>query len=91
MKPVAGSCLGGILNSLTQTCCLLCLPFCGPSIINHYLCDTNPLLKLTCSDGHPHELLFITFNGPLPTTVLLAVTSHAYILVSILSIRSARG
>ncbi|POI32319.1 hypothetical protein CIB84_003926 [Bambusicola thoracicus] len=92
MKLVAGSYLGGFLNSLTQTCCLLPLPFCGPNIINHYFCDTNPLLKLTCSDGHLNELLLVTFNGTISMTVLLIIViSYVYILVSILSIRSAGG
>ncbi|NXJ10570.1 O1052 protein, partial [Odontophorus gujanensis] len=92
MKLVTGSYLGGILNSLTQTCCLLPLPFCGPNIINHYFCDTNPLLKLTCSNGHLNELLLVTFNGTISMTVLLIIIiSYVYILVSILSIRSARG
>uniref|UniRef100_A0A669QWS9 Olfactory receptor n=1 Tax=Phasianus colchicus TaxID=9054 RepID=A0A669QWS9_PHACC len=92
MKLVAGSYLGGILNSLIQTCCLLSLPFCGPNIINHYFCDTNPLLKLTCSDGHLNELLLVTFNGTISMTVLLIIIiSYVYILISILSIRSARG
>uniref|UniRef100_A0A8B9C9X1 Olfactory receptor n=1 Tax=Anser brachyrhynchus TaxID=132585 RepID=A0A8B9C9X1_9AVES len=89
---VAGSYLGGILNSLTQTCCLLPLPFCGPNVINHYFCDTNPLLKLTCADDHLNELLLVTFNGTISMSVLFVIIiSYAYILVSILRIRSARG
>ncbi|XP_068541655.1 olfactory receptor-like protein COR8 isoform X3 [Anas acuta] len=89
---VAGSYLGGILNSLTQTCCLLPLPFCGPNVINHYFCDTNPLLKLTCADDHLNELLLVTFNGTISMSVLfIIIISYAYILVSILRIRSARG
>ncbi|KAI6068356.1 Olfactory receptor 1052 [Aix galericulata] len=89
---VAGSYLGGILNSLTQTCCLLPLPFCGPNVINHYFCDTNPLLKLTCADDHLNELLLVTFNGTISMSVLFVIIiSYAYILVSILRIRSAGG
>lgn len=89
---VAGSYLGGILNSLTQTCCLLPLPFCGPNVINHYFCDTNPLLKLTCADDHLNELLLVTFNGTISMSVLFVIIiSYAYILISILRIRSAGG
>ncbi|XP_021256851.1 olfactory receptor-like protein COR8 [Numida meleagris] len=92
MKLVAGSYLGGVLNSLTQTCCLLPLPFCGPNLIDHYFCDTNPLLKLTCSDGRLNELLLVAFNGTISMTVLLIIIiSYAYILLSVLSIRSAGG
>ncbi|NXV19051.1 O1052 protein, partial [Cepphus grylle] len=89
---VAGSYVGGVLNSLVQTCCLLPLPFCGLNVINHYFCDTNPLLKLTCSDDHLNELLLVTFNGTISMSVLFViVTSYVYILLSILRIRSAEG
>ncbi|NXG37674.1 O1052 protein, partial [Dromaius novaehollandiae] len=89
---VAGSYLGGILNSLTQTCCLLRLPFCGPNVINHYFCDTNPLLKLTCSDGHINEVLLVTFNGAISMSVLLIIIlSYACILFCILRSRPAEG
>ncbi|NXN38805.1 O1052 protein, partial [Rhinoptilus africanus] len=89
---VAGSYVGGVLNSLIQTCCLLPLPFCGPNVINHYFCDTNPLLKLTCSHDRLNELLLVTFNGTISMSVLfIIVTSYVYILLSILRIRSAEG
>ncbi|NXC75711.1 O1052 protein, partial [Anhinga anhinga] len=89
---VAGSYAGGILNSLIQTCFLLPLPFCGPNVINHYFCDTNPLLKLTCADDHLNDLLLVTFNGTISMSVLfIVIISYAYILFSILRIRSAKG
>ncbi|NXX16866.1 O1052 protein, partial [Podargus strigoides] len=89
---VATSYLGGVLNSLIQTSCLLPLPFCGPNVINHYFCDTNPLLKLTCSDDHLNELLLVAFNGTISMSVLLIlIVSYAYILFSILRMRSAKG
>uniref|UniRef100_A0A8C3J1Y5 Olfactory receptor n=1 Tax=Calidris pygmaea TaxID=425635 RepID=A0A8C3J1Y5_9CHAR len=83
---------GGVLNSLVQTCCLLPLPFCGPNVINHYFCDTNPLLKLTCSDDRLNELLLVTFNGTISMSALfIIIISYLYILFSILRIRSAEG
>uniref|UniRef100_A0A803XTP5 Olfactory receptor n=1 Tax=Meleagris gallopavo TaxID=9103 RepID=A0A803XTP5_MELGA len=56
---VVGSYLGGLLNSLTHTCGLLGLPFCGPNVINHYFCDIPPLLQLACSDTHRNETLLL--------------------------------
>ncbi|NXS56565.1 O1052 protein, partial [Brachypteracias leptosomus] len=89
---VAGSYLGGVLNSLIQTCSLLPLPFCGPNIINHFFCDTNPLLKLSCSDNHLNELLLVAFNGTISMSVLLLIIiSYVYILLSILRISSGPG
>uniref|UniRef100_A0A8C8A8E6 Olfactory receptor n=1 Tax=Otus sunia TaxID=257818 RepID=A0A8C8A8E6_9STRI len=89
---VAGSYIGGILNSSIQTCCLLLLPFCGPNVINHYFCDTNPLLKLTCSDDHLNELLLVTLNGTISMSVLIIIlVSYVHILFSVLRMRSAEG
>ncbi|KAM9266940.1 olfactory receptor 5J3-like [Cariama cristata] len=92
LQLVAGSYVGGVLNSLIQTCCLLPLPFCGPNAINHYFCDTNPLLKLTCADDRLSELLLVAFNGTISMSVLfIIIFSYIYILFSILRIRSAEG
>jgi len=92
LRLVAGSYVGGLLNSLIQTCCLLPLPFCGPNVINHYFCDTNPLLKLSCSHDRLNELLLVTFNGTISMSVLLLIIiSYVSILFSILRIRSSQG
>ncbi|CAM4680218.1 olfactory receptor 5J3-like [Lepidochelys kempii] len=92
---VAGSYVGGLVNSLTHTCGLLRLSFCGPKssmIINHYFCDTNPLLKLACSDNHINEILLVMFSGVIVmSTLLTVIISYLYILFSILRIRSATG
>ncbi|CAM4563160.1 unnamed protein product [Lepidochelys olivacea] len=92
---VAGSYVGGLVNSLTHTCGLLRLSFCGPKssmIINHYFCDTNPLLKLACSDNHINEILLVMFSGVIAmSTLLTVIISYLYILFSILRIRSATG
>lgn len=89
---VTGSYVGGILNSLIQTCFLLPLPFCGPNIINHFFCDTNPLLKLSCANDHLNELLLVAFNGTISMSVLFVIViSYVYILLSIVRMRSAQG
>ncbi|XP_067406681.1 olfactory receptor 5J3-like [Emydura macquarii macquarii] len=89
---VASSYVGGLLNSLTHTCGLLRLSFCGPNVINHYFCDTNPLLKLACSDNYINEILLVTFSGVIAmSTLLIVIISYLCILFSILRIRSAKG
>ncbi|XP_051476781.1 olfactory receptor-like protein COR8 [Apus apus] len=92
LQLVAGSYLGGLLNSLIQTCCLLPLPFCGPNVINHYFCDTNPLLKLSCSNSSFNQLLLVALNGTISMAVLfIVVTSYVCILFSVLRIRTPAG
>jgi olfactory receptor len=52
---VIGSCVGGMINSLTHTVSLGRLSFCGPNIVGHFFCDVPPLLKLSCSDTSMNE------------------------------------
>nr|XP_009674387.1 PREDICTED: olfactory receptor-like protein COR8 [Struthio camelus australis] len=86
---VAGSYLGGLFNSLIHTCGLLRLSFCGPNIINHYFCDTNPLLKLTCSDNRINEIMLVILSGIIAvSTVLIVIISYVYILFSVLRMSS---
>ncbi|NXA43907.1 O1052 protein, partial [Eudromia elegans] len=86
---VAGSYLGGLFNSLVHTCGLVRLSFCGPNIINHYFCDTNPLLKLTCSNDRINEIMLVTLSGIIATSTLLTViVSYLCILFSVLRTRS---
>ncbi|NXE56809.1 O1052 protein, partial [Casuarius casuarius] len=86
---VAGSYLGGLFNSLIHTCGLLKVSFCGPNIISHYFCDTNPLLKLTCSDDRINEIMLVTLSGIIAmSTFLIVIISYLYILFSVLRMSS---
>nr|XP_004667694.2 olfactory receptor 1052-like [Jaculus jaculus] len=89
---VFGSCIGGIINSLTHTIGLVKLSFCGPNVISHFFCDLPPLLKLSCSDTSMNELLLLIFSGIIAMiTFLTVVISYIFIVAAILRIRSAAG
>ncbi|NXP15020.1 O1052 protein, partial [Thinocorus orbignyianus] len=89
---VVGSYLAGLINSLTHTCGLLGLPFCGPNLINHYFCDVPPLLKLACLDTRRNETLLVGFSAVLALlTLLVIIVSYVRILAAILQIRSDQG
>ncbi|XP_049747190.1 olfactory receptor 1052-like [Elephas maximus indicus] len=89
---VTGSCIGGMINSLTHTISLGRLSFCGPNIVSHFFCDVPPLLKLSCSDTSMNELLLLIFSGVIAmATFLIVIISYIFILVAILRIHSASG
>ncbi|XP_058383464.1 olfactory receptor 1052-like [Diceros bicornis minor] len=89
---VIGSCVGGLINSLTHTIGLVKLSFCGPNIISHFFCDLPPLLKLSCSDTSTNESLLLTFSGIIAmSTFLTVMISYIFIIAAILRIRSAAG
>ncbi|EHH22906.1 hypothetical protein EGK_06252, partial [Macaca mulatta] len=83
-----GSCVGGLINSLTHTIGLVKLSFCGPNVISHFFCDLPPLLKLSCSDTSTNELLLLIFSGIIAMlTFLTVVISYIFIVAAILRIR----
>ncbi|XP_030043523.1 olfactory receptor 472-like [Microcaecilia unicolor] len=66
--------------------------FCGSNEINHFFCDPNALLKLSCSDIKNFEIIVLTegvFMGVAP--FLLTLLSYIFIIVAILKIRSSEG
>ncbi|KAG8455579.1 hypothetical protein GDO86_001685 [Hymenochirus boettgeri] len=68
------------------------LHFCGPNIINHYLCDISPLINLSCQDISTIELvnfitaLFVLFSSSVPITI-----SYIRIIYAICQIPSDGG
>ncbi|XP_040860166.1 olfactory receptor 1052-like [Ochotona curzoniae] len=89
---VLGSCMGGLINSLTHTIGLMKLSFCGPNVISHFFCDLPPLLKLSCSDTSLNELLLLIFSGVIALiTFLTVMISYVFIVAAVLKMRSAAG
>ncbi|XP_030042439.1 olfactory receptor 6J1-like [Microcaecilia unicolor] len=84
--------LGGFLSISTPTVLKLQLPFCGPNVINHFFCDSGPLIKLACTDTRFIQLLdFFLFSFVVLSSLILTMVSYIYITVTILRIPSSSG
>ncbi|XP_006057481.4 olfactory receptor 4A47-like [Bubalus kerabau] len=74
----------GFLHSVIQLSTVYGLPFCGPNIIDNFLCDMYPLLKLVCTDTFVIDILVLANGGLLCTIVfLLLLISYGVILHSL--------
>ncbi|KAM6157774.1 olfactory receptor 4C11-like [Rhynchocyon petersi] len=83
--------VGSFIHSSVQVFLVLISPFCGPNVIDHYFCDVQPLLKLSCTDTYVINLLIVSNSGTICTvSFILLIISYAFILHS-LSHRSAEG
>ncbi|KAM8932709.1 olfactory receptor 6V1-like [Lycaon pictus] len=92
VKLVAVCWVVGFVSIISPTLQKTQLWFCGPNIIDHYFCDSAPLLKLSCSDTHHIERMdfFLSFLFVL-ATMMLIIVSYFLIVAAVLRIPSFSG
>ncbi|XP_012399626.1 olfactory receptor 11H6-like [Sarcophilus harrisii] len=68
------------------------LPFCGPNIIDHFVCDPGPLFALTCVPAPAIKLICYTFNSMIIFGPFLSILgSYTLVLRAVLRVPSGAG
>lgn len=87
---VVSSWLVGFLIIFPPVIMGLQLDFCDSNIIDHFTCDSSPMLLISCTDTAFLELMaFFLAIFMLMVTLTLVILSYAFILKTILRIPSA--
>ncbi|EHB18786.1 Olfactory receptor 11H4 [Heterocephalus glaber] len=68
------------------------LPFCGPNIINHFVCDMDQLMALSCAPAPFTEITFYSLSTfIIVLTLLYILGSYILLLRAVLKVPSATG
>ncbi|XP_029435852.1 olfactory receptor 1G1-like [Rhinatrema bivittatum] len=86
---VAATWIAGSLEAVPVEVLISNFSFCRSNLINHFFCDTNALIKLSCSDLYDFEILiFIDGLIILLFPFVLILISYISIIKAILKIQS---
>ncbi|KFO37030.1 olfactory receptor 8H1 [Fukomys damarensis] len=82
----------GFVDSTVNVFYISRLDFCDSNVIQHFFCDTSPILALSCSDTYKVEIIiFICAGSNLVFSLITIPGSYLSILSTILKIDSTAG
>ncbi|XP_015845407.2 olfactory receptor 6C6-like [Peromyscus maniculatus bairdii] len=88
---VISSWVTGFLSIFPPLMLGLKLDFCASKLIDHFLCDTSPVLQLSCTDTRFIEwMAFVIAVMTLVITLILVILSYTLIIKTILKFPSAQ-
>ncbi|KAB0380285.1 hypothetical protein FD755_008069 [Muntiacus reevesi] len=83
--------VGPCIHSSAQIFLALRLPFCGHSVIDHYFCDLQPLLKLACMDTSVINFPVVSNSGAICMVSFIILFISYLVILHSLRNHSAEG
>ncbi|XP_053117229.1 olfactory receptor 6J1-like [Hemicordylus capensis] len=85
-------CLGAFVSVLYPTIMITRFSFCKSNVIDHFFCDSEPLLKLSCTDTRLLQIItFMLSSIVILCSLVLTIISYIYIVSAILHIPRDAG
>nr|XP_034992789.1 LOW QUALITY PROTEIN: olfactory receptor 11H6-like [Zootoca vivipara] len=84
--------ISGFLWFLVPIVLISQLPFCGPNILDHFVCDPGPLLAVSCRPAPLTQMsCYVLSSLIIFATFLFIVASYGTVLQKVLKLPSAAG
>ncbi|XP_014696179.2 olfactory receptor 1L4-like [Equus asinus] len=84
------SCTISHLHSMLHVLLISHMSFCASHVIKHFFCDTQPVVKLSCSDTSSTQIVVMTESlAVIATPFLCILFSYLRIIITVLRIPSA--
>ncbi|XP_043303797.1 olfactory receptor 2A12-like [Cervus canadensis] len=88
----AGTWACGFFFSLIRTFLTMSLPYCGPNMVNHYICEGPSVRNLACMDTHVVEMVDSVISVLMAVAPLsLTVASYIRIAQAVFKIKSMQA
>nr|DBA27682.1 TPA: hypothetical protein GDO54_008149 [Pyxicephalus adspersus] len=92
LRLVGVSWMVGLLVTLSTSLMVFSGDFCGPNIIDHFICELDPLLKLSCSDTSMFEMFIFILSIPIIVIpFVFIIVTYMCIFLTVLKIQSSTG